>query len=344
MITLQDLIADPQLFPSAIYADRQFFDCHRVDRTLLAESAFLDQRMTRNAPAAAQASFSFDELEAYGRDAAERPVNYIFHSSFCRSTLMAQALHVDGVNFSLKEPMVLHSLAESCRYTASMQADERIRHTLNALERLLSGLVRDDEQVLIKPTNFANNLLPYAVASGHRILLMYSDLESYLVSILKYGEQGRAFARQLFTRLRQDCDDFRKPDIDRSLLMTDLMIAALTWKQQVGVFIAALEQAADDQVRTLNSTVFADQTEATLAAAADFFGIGLDAAEIAAGPVFRQHSKSGKAVDNAAIQQQKQAVADKFRGDLDAVMAWAGAHEFGRHVRTPLPSGLLESG
>ena len=344
MLSLEQLRSSPEWFPDAIYADRGLLDCYRVDRHLLAEAPFLDQRMTSRAGGKIQIVFSFDELAGLAAGARMADIGFVLHTSFCRSTLMAQALHVDGVSFSLKEPSILLSLAESHRYTQTLRDPTKLRTALPAMLRLATGLVDASEKVIVKPTNFANNLLPYVADSGAKILLMYSDLQSYLVSILKYGERGRAFARQLFTRLLADYAPFREMEPRHALLHTDLQIAALVWKQQMNQFKQILSSTPAQQVRTLASDDFGAHREAALAETFKFFSVPLDAGQFAgvlSSAVFQQHSKSGRSVDNQEIQQQNQAVADRHRDEIQATLQWAASTPLCGTIEVPLPNALL---
>jgi hypothetical protein len=343
MLSIPQLLAAPEWFPDAIYVDRGLLDCYRVDRRLLTDSPFLDQRMTAHALGREQARFSHAELAPLAATARTGDIGFIFHTSFCRSTLMAQALHVDGLSFTLKEPSILLSLAESIRYTQALRDPEKIRVVLPAMLQLVTGLVAPHEKTIIKPTNFANNLLPHVAETGARILLMYSDLRSYLVSILKYGEQGRAFTRQLYVRLIQDCDEFARSDPRKTLLLTDLQIAALVWQQQMSLFTRVLESAPDGQVYTLASDDFGAHQQAVLAEVFRFFSIPVTDAQlqqVLAGPVFQQHSKSGQSIDNQQIQRKSREIAERHQEELDSTLQWAQTTVLASRATVPLPRPL----
>lgn len=344
MISLPQMLASPEWFPDAIYADRGLLDCYRVNRRLLSESPFLDERMTARSGEREKATFSYEELASLASKSRIADIGFVFHTSFSRSTLMAQALHVEGMSFALKEPGILLSLADSIRKTRTLREPDKIRVALPAMLRLATGLVESGEKAIVKPTNFANNLLPYVAESGARILLMYSDLRSYLTSILKYGDRGRTFARQLYTRLMADHDEFGNMDPRRALLQTDLQIAALVWKQQMGLFTQVLGSALPGQIRTLASDVFGADRETALAEAFRFFDIPLTAkqlGQILSGQVFQQHAKSGKSVDDRAIARENREIADKYREELDSALHWAENVRTGGRIHVPLPDALL---
>ena len=58
------------------------------------------------------------------------PPQYIFHSAFAASTLLARALDVPGVAMGLKEPAILNELAEAMRSNAlprdALASDRRV--------------------------------------------------------------------------------------------------------------------------------------------------------------------------------------------------------------------------
>ncbi len=311
---------------------------------MLHKSSFLDKRMTAHASGKRQVQFTVDELVQLENKVDPKSINFIFHTSFCRSTLMSKALHVDNVNFSLKEPSVLLSLAESIRFTQGMNNPAMRKVALPVILKLITGLIHENESVLIKPTNFANNILPEVVSSGAKVLLMYSDLKSYLISILKYGESGRGFARQLYTRLMVDCDKYKNMKPQQALLLTDLQIATMVWRQQMELFVEMLTIAPDGQIATLSSEVFKNNQSKTLQSAFDFFEIQVseDIVEsIINGPVFQQHSKSHKNVDNESIERQTLAVENKYQDEIEATLKWAEKFKIQFDVTLPLKNNLL---
>src|SRR6476660_941178 len=131
--------------------------------------------------------------------ATRAPLHYIFHTSFCCSTLLAKALTVPGISEALKEPDALINLAN--RFVRSDDAPNRQR-----LELVLSLLEREPapgEAVIVKPTNFANRLMEPMLSArpAARAVFLYSDVETFLRSLLKRGMWGRRFGRQLYLNL-----------------------------------------------------------------------------------------------------------------------------------------------
>lgn len=127
-----------------------------------------------------------------------------------------------------------------------------------ALCRLVFGLLarphQDGESVVVKPTNSANNLLPYAMAYNAKILALYGDLKSFLVSILKKGEQGRSFVRGQFNIFSLDPGGLAAIPQRQAMGLTDLQVAALICRSQMELFQRSLTGASEGGVSSLDFT------------------------------------------------------------------------------------------
>src|SRR4029079_6172288 len=111
--------------------------------------------------------------------------------------------------------------------------------------------------VLIKPSNIVNNLIDDALAAlpDRKVVLLYSDLRSFLVSVLKKGEQGRGFVRRLCLSFSLDVAEARDVPARELLQMTDLQMAAAVWLMQMQLLERQLKRR-DARVRTLDAAVF----------------------------------------------------------------------------------------
>lgn len=78
----------------------------------------------------------------------------ILHVSFCGSTLLSNLLDIPGQSLGLREPAVQINLAD-----AVVAHPEKVRKLAYVIETLLGRSV-EGERTVIKPTNWANNLLP----------------------------------------------------------------------------------------------------------------------------------------------------------------------------------------
>ena len=251
----------------------------------------------------AASSAAWKDLHAQGRIDTPPP-QYIFHSAFAASTLLARALDVPGVAMGLKEPQILNELAEARR--ARALSDEALRGVVQLLARPFAA----GEKVVIKPSNVVNALAPSLLEldSGSNAIFLYAPLPRFLRSIADKGLWGRRWVRRLHGLVARDTRlDFSLSAGERFEL-TDLQVAALAWLMQHSQG-AALVAHFPGRVRTLDSETFLSERAGTLAAVAGHFGLAIDGAkarEIAAGPAFATHSKEiGRAFDPEAPLQPK---------------------------------------
>ena len=229
---------------------------------------------------------------------------YIFHSAFAASTLLARALDVPGISMGLKEPEILNELAEGMR--ARALSEEALRTVVQLLARPFAS----GEKVVIKPSNVVNVLAPSLLEldPGSNAIFLFAPLPRFLRSIADKGLWGRCWVRRLHALVARDTGlDFGLSAAERFEL-TDLQVAALAWlmqHKQGGELVARFH----GRVRTLDSETFLAERPGTIAAVANHFGLAIDearAGEIAAGPAFATHSKEiGRAFDPEAALQPK---------------------------------------
>ena len=259
--------------------------------------------------------------------ATTTPLHFIFHTSFCCSTLLARALTVPGVSEALKEPDVLINLAN--RLARSDDAANRQR--LELVLRLLERTPAPDETVIVKPTNFANRLVEPALSARPeaRAVLLYSDVETFLRSLLKRGMMGRRFGRQLYLQLANWAPVNFGLGPAELFELTDVQVAGLAWLMQIAHFDAVARASGPERVMILDAADFTAETAKTLHDLQAFFGLGLDSDEverIATGPVFSKHSKFGD-VDYGRDQRQRDHEdVDRAHGEeLRMVVEWVQA-------------------
>lgn len=344
MSKFDDIISNPGNLPHRFSADSVEFEFLTLSREQVSEASFLRDDVLDGG--LSRQSAGLKELAAAG-GIKSPPANYIFHSAFCCSTLLARALDVKGANLSLKEPEVLMDLANIKRTrNALLQDRKRWRGIIEMTVGLLSRPFEDGETVLIKPTNAANNLLAdlLGVANDAKALLLYSGLRSFLISILKKSEEGRGFARKLFFTFGLDSPFVTEWPMETVARMTDLHIAAVVWRLQMNNFLEALASFPESRLRTLKSDDLLADPKARLTAVAEFFGIPLEAEDISGiveGPLFGRHSKlTGQAYDSAARREENDRIEKEHGAALDQIVAWERELVPGQPVPDPLPRAL----
>lgn len=278
------IAADPAWLPHGLdAASRRVLFLH-VPREQLAGPGFLSERTPQSATD--HAWLSFDEVKAMRPRSG--PLHFVFHTAFCRSTLLIRALDSPGLAAGLSEPGVFNSLRN-----AGEAAAEMIKPVLD----LLSRSHAPGEPVFVKPTNHANMLIPALLAArpDARAVLMTNALPAFLASVARKGLLGRRWGRQLWLELMGYAGMDFGMDSREQFAMTDMQAAGLAWFLNQSWFAQLLDRHGE-RLRVLDGDRFDAERARTLIAVADFAGLELsrEQAEAAAqGRVFARHSKLG---------------------------------------------------
>jgi hypothetical protein len=288
----------------------------RTDRASLSAAPFLDHRW--RVAEGADATLPLTELPAV---AAEPPaIDFIWHSSFCASTLLATCLDSPGRCLALKEPRALVILA-------AMKRSGRLDPGGNlskAVFGLLGRRFEPNERILVKPSDSANTLIAEAAAlTRGRMLLLYSDCESFVLSIAGQGRAGFAHVRERFRSLAADGHPAGRWPAADLLRLTDLELTALVWRMQMDALEAASLRLGE-RALSLDCRVLLEDPGAVLPRIDEFFGLGLGHGRLGqavAGPLFRRDAKHpGRTVDARARDAERAELRAHLGPDLPAVL------------------------
>ncbi|HEY3777605.1 MAG TPA: hypothetical protein VGL35_06065 [Rhizomicrobium sp.] len=326
------------------------FDAHRgevlfaaAERADLAAQTFLDWRWDRAGRAQTRASAAslITRLPPLGR-----PVAVLWHTGFCCSTLLAKALDCPGRNLSLCEPQILVEIANAGR--AGLLARAPRGAVPRLAFHLLSRGFAPNERVTLKPAPAANVLLgDSAIREAGPMLFLYSDCRSFLVSIVKLGEQGRKYVRSAFLAILGDGHPQAQWPLPTMLALSDLELAAVLWHMQIAAFLRHWPQLAQGRAASLDCDTFLDRPGETLHRAGQFLSLPLDADHfnsVLEGPLFRRNAKTGEeSFDAARRQEVHRSIAQQLGSDLDRVIARSYEICASTPRGAPLPDPLLPS-
>jgi hypothetical protein len=141
-------------------------------------------------------------LSAEGADAPTQ--RYIFHVSFCGSTLLARLLDIPGYALVLREPNCLADLAN--QRAAADVANRNIagwNEALAATGRHLARPWSEQEPVVVKPSNWANNLVPQLCenAGAVRPLFLTTTREAFVKAVFRGGPERMAYTARCAVHL-----------------------------------------------------------------------------------------------------------------------------------------------
>lgn len=271
------------------------------------------------------------------------PVDFIFHSAFACSTMLARALDIEGISMGLKEPIVLNDLVGMKRRgTAPAKLATALDQSIDLLARPFSS----GEKIIVKPSNIVNCLAPSIldIRPNSKALLLHAPLRSFLRSLAAKNMWGRIWARDNVIGIMDDRElisGFTSADL---LRLTDIQIAAVGWLSEHARFAQIIQKYGSDRIKTLDSEAFLSNKRDTIASLASFFELGLDSdrlAEVLAGPAFTQHSKDFSKFDTDARLDQHSGVDEAHGEEIDMVVQWSAAVAQSQNIALELPSPLL---
>ncbi|MEO7815468.1 MAG: hypothetical protein ABIR87_08480 [Sphingomicrobium sp.] len=323
-VLLNDVIRNPEWLPHTFTANGDeliFVDVPRAARNelrFLFDEHFAD-KFTKTIASA-------DEVAGAIDPAVRAPINFIFHTSFCGSSLLARALEIPGTASSMREPAILINLANRLIKDDDRANADRLEVALRLLERPFAP----GESVVSKQSNFANRVIEPMLRARpeSRAVLLHSDLDTYLISLLKRGMWGRILGRKLFTNMTSWSKLELGMSEDEILELTDMQVAAMAYLMQIHHF-HSMVKAFGPRVMMLDSSALFGNPAATLHRIMTFFDFGLteqDATAIANGPIFAKHSKfADKDYSVEERQRDTASVGEANAEELAMVSKWIAA-------------------
>ena len=298
----------------------------RFNRDALARASFLDYRIDDAANGWAEISVDSLLADDIGLETNRRPA-FLFHTSYCCSTLLTRALDKPGVVLALREPDIIMGLSNAYRMAASRSAIEETDKLRDVLLALIARPHHGDERVLIKPTNAANNLAPLFARLGISMILLYGDLRGFLASVIKKGDPSKTIIRQIYRVFAMDEAGVSVIPQRDALALTDLQIAALVWRHQIEMFNEMLTAPGADNIRSLDFRRFLENPADTLLAASEHLAFAYNGEQcraIAGSDLFRRDAKD-VSVDYSARQRndEETALMAQNADALNLIENWA---------------------
>ena len=317
-----EIVADPAWFPECFDARRNEFLFVATDRHELSAQTFLDARWDRKGAAHVRLNANAITLPGAGERRPE--IGIVWHSAFCCSTLLAKALDRPGANLSLCEPQLLVDIAQARR--TKLLSEGGVSEVAQIALRLLSRPFAPGESVIVKPSPAANNLLrDTASDSAGPMLFLFSDCRSFIISIVRLGEDGRRYVRQLFLALLAEGPTQAQWPPAKLLSMSDLELAALVWHMQIAEFRRSWAKLPPGGAASLDCDAFLASPKETLVRLDRFFSLGIaepQLEETATGPLFRRNAKTGEEAWDAARRREQHArIALEIEDDLKRIVA-----------------------
>jgi hypothetical protein len=322
-------LRDPAWFPVDLHVPERRLAMLRLDAGVLERSTFLDTRI--DAPLADATWLPADDVH---RDAVDARIGWIFHTSFCCSTLLARALHAAPDRVVLREPLVLRRLGDARH--AAWPIDDLVGPVVSLLSRSWAA----DGGVVVKPTHAALNVGRdlLAAAPVSRALILTSSLDDFLVSNIKKTVETQRKIPELAERAltagslaaRLGPAALAPPDL--------LAAAALQWAAQRELCVDLADVAGQARIRTVDASQLLADPVATAVAAAAWFGYrSPEALAPHAADAARRNAKAPTvAYGPAERERDARALRSRHGPALAAALAW-----FERHVAPHMRDAAL---
>lgn len=320
--------SDPSWLPHRIDVPTRMVEFIRVERDEMSAQGFLADRQPE---ADGRALVSWDDV------AAMRPapgkLHFIFHTAFCRSTLLVRALDAPGISVGLNEPRIIASM---------VNAGEAARPLIAPLMGLLARPHAPGEAILVKPTNHANMMMPALMQArpDARAVLMTNGLPVFLRSVARKGMMGRRWGRQLFLEMQGYAGTDFGMDARENFAMSDLQAAGLAWFLAQRWFALHLggqvPGVSGERMRALDGDRFDAERKITIASVFAFAGVDAPsnlAGDLAASDVFTRHSKLGGSFAEAPAADEDAILVE----EIEQVDKWVGM--IAEQTGLPLPLG-----
>ena len=238
-------------------------------------------------------------------------LHFIFHTAFCCSTLLVDALASTGRVVGMKEPAVFLNLVHRLMRGESFGSTRRLDLVLRLLSRPFEGT----SGTVAKPSCFANPLLPHVLkeAPASRAILLHSDITPYLYAVAKRRQVGRDWARSEYESCLQymPIEAATNAQLEAS---SDLEAAGLAWLLRRNQFNQVALQFGPNRVMQFNGEHLVHSTD-NLRIALEFFGVD----GTVSNSTFARHSKTGRSYSPEHRTNERRQLEAQFGDDVECV-------------------------
>ena len=292
----EELGRSPELFPFALDLPGDSVTFIRLSKSDYEHASFLDARLlNRQTPSHAlgwsQVAAAIDAAQLVER------CGFIFHIGHVGSTLLSRLIGSHAGIFSLREPVILRTLARISDQEAQPQVwlDGDFDARMTGCLKLLSRTFEVQQLPVVKATSFVSELAASLLSRGSqpKAVMMSVSPESYMATIFG-GPNSRQEAQMLAPGRLQRLHRRIGTEAWQLASLSEGEVLALSWACEM----SALAQAANSgggRVFWVNFDQFLANPETLLSAVLGHFGIEGTAKQVRAiveGPAMRRYSKA----------------------------------------------------
>jgi hypothetical protein len=324
MNRLSDLFRSPELYPLRIDFDKRLVRFVRMSQEHYRNSIFLDLRTQHSGT---QLDIRLDDLllAAAGENPA-KPVHYIFHISFCCSTLLARYFELLPSCFVLKEPRLLAQMA------LSNLVGRRAGDAFDLTVKLLTRTYEPAQMAVIKPNDWCNPLAWKLLAHNSKatITFLMTPLWQYLLAILK-TEERRDWVKNRIRTAVQEAGGYKPLEQVHVDELSVAQAAAYLWLAHRFIYRQLVSNGTRSRVLVLNSEQLLQEPESALTAVMKTCGLSLQKEELQrliSHPSISKYSKDlSRPYDAASRQKEMEELQNCWGKEAEIGMDFALSHE-----------------
>lgn len=322
-------LVEPHFWPHRVDIAADEITLLDVERHALRACTFLDGRNEFWRGSGCRLRLSGCDPESRSLEGGDR---YIFHVGFCGSTLLTRLLDQPGAALLLREPRILTDVAS---YRAGLDAiaddDGRVDDALGVARRLLRRRWSSSEATVVKPSNWANNLIPALCADATTIRPLFLSMgrRAFVLAVLRGGSERLAFAARAALHFSAatlaDAEQVAcllRRHVERT--QTLIALAALAHRFQTQLFDDACKRSGWSDAHRLSLEILLADPQAAVVKAAAALDIDVPGSSSLANSSIR-HSKNPGLIYSQEAQDAADARIEVTHGfRIDNAIEWCG--------------------
>ena len=237
----------PDLFPVKLNIFQDYVQYVKMSPYWYNESVFLDPtRILGTCAVESSSSWLLDKTQ----DLPENITPIIFHTAFCGSTLMSNALAAIYYNLPIREPDALSNLLV---YMRSQAPEPEKAIWFKRIFNLLGRRYETQEVAIIKANDYGNGLIRDMLMRlpDTPALFMYTPLADFFASCIK-AESRKLWVKDRYKSVinmaSEELTELGSVNIDENSLGE---VIALYWSYNIALYHAAVKNNAE-KIKSLN--------------------------------------------------------------------------------------------
>lgn len=330
----QEILESTSYLLHSIDVKKGTFDFLYTNRETLSSASFIDGRSSLSLDKTVWQVPIDDALEWHRLEPAlNRPNRFVFHTSFCGSTLLARTLNIDTKSFSYKEPNILLQLAEIKAKEAGLYRNRsQWRQLISFVLDQLKNRWSDVEATIIKPSNWVNSMLTDLMLENgeSRAVLLSNTPEEYLTAVFRGGSERVQYSYSLLRHLRTAFPEYSKVivEVENSQSHTvDLFmrLSLITYAIQARAFSRVQALVDDEHQLSCRYDDLLNNSSKCLTAVANTLDLRLSPTDLDSSiqKNFKHHSKvTDRPYNIKDIEAVNSQVNTQYRSNFDAAIDW----------------------